>query len=214
MKSKKIISIVLLLLSVFAFCSCGEKKETKSLLEHGLDVIDLMVDGLRSEEYIEIFVSSEEIIEILTEAGKGDYSEPDKVYEIKISEETMSDLMDMDDFDDLSEELQNVLMNRMLSSMTTQLNARGGTELLAANAVANMGKTFVFDDEEFENCIYLYVYEDAKPIVVTFIAGEDGVVSAVGSPILLDGVDWDSKSDIMDNLGLLGVDVKVLRVDD
>ena len=168
MKSKKIISIVLLLALVFTFCACGEKKETKSLLEHGLDVIDLMLEGIRSEEYIEIFISDEEIIEVLTETGKGDYSEPDKVFEIKISEEAMSDLMDMTDFDDLSEELQKVLMNRMLSSVTTLMNARGGTNLLAATSVANMGKTFVFDDEEFENCIYLYIYEDAKPVIVTF----------------------------------------------
>lgn len=214
MKSKKIISIVLLLALVFTFCACGEKKETKSLLEHGLDVIDLMLEGIRSEEYIEIFISDEEIIEVLTETGKGDYSEPDKVFEIKISEEAMSDLMDMTDFDDLSEELQKVLMNKMLSSVATQLNARSSTAHLAANSVASMGKTFVFDDEEFENCIYLYVYEDAKPVVVTFIAGEDGVVSAVGSPILLDGMEWDSKSDIKDNLGLPDIYVKVLRVDD
>ena len=51
-------------------------------------------------------------------------------------------------------------------------------------------KLFV-SGELTENEIYLYVYENAAPVAVTFMMGEDGAVAARGMFILYEGFEAD-----------------------
>jgi len=70
-----------------------------------------------------------------------------------------------------------------------------------------MGKTFAFK-EEVENQIYLYIFEDAKPIMVSFVAGEDKTVSAGGTVIFADDFECDSADDVEDLLREYDADVE------
>lgn len=191
MRNKKWMSLLIISVLVFVLTACGtagtdeeeartkDEKEQKTLYEHGLDVIELMVEATRNEAYLKIFSTSEDIAEILTAIGEGDYGEPDKVLAITGEADVFAELLDMNDIEGLSKDLEKNLNKRLFGAVINQINARSGSMALAASSICSMGKTFVDEDVE-ENVLYLYIYEDANAIAVTFIPGEDGAVSAGG----------------------------------
>lgn len=207
MRSKKGIYAVLLLAMVWAFSGCGEKK---SLADHGMDVVELLEEALNSEEYVKIYSATEQIGRVIEEAAEGDFSEPEAVYSITIDEDDLLDLADADDLEDMSEELQRVIKGKTAGALCNIINARAGAEILAASSIISMGKTFVFEDE-IENQIYLYTFEDAKPIMVSFVVGEDGAVSATGTLILLENFECGSEDEVEDSLRFCDVDVKEVK---
>ena len=76
----------------------------------------------------------------------------------------------------------------------TQINGMSGVENLAASSVCKVGKTFVNENAN-EDVIYLYTYEEAKPIAVTFTVSEDNAVSATGVFVMYEGFTCDSMED-------------------
>lgn len=192
MRNKKWMSLLLVFVMTLCLAACGseakeddekDKKSDKTLYEHGLDVIELMVEATRNEAYMEIFSTSEDIAEVLSAIGEGDYEEPDEVLAVTGGADAFADLLSLNDIDGLSKDLDKNLNNRVFGSVITQLNARAGSMALAASSICSMGKTFVDEDVE-ENVLYIYIYEDANAVAVTFIPGEDGAVSAGGTFIM------------------------------
>ena len=94
----------------------------------------------------------------------------------------------------------------MFGSLITQINGMGGTEELAVSSICTHGKTFV-DDSITDNTIFLYVYEDALPIAVTFTVGEDGAVSASGTFIMYDGFSCGSVEEVEESFRAFDVEV-------
>ena len=93
-----------------------------------------------------------------------------------------------------------------MASIVSQINAMGGVENLAASSVCTVGKTFVSENAS-ESIIYLYTYEDAAPIAVTFTVGEDYTVSATGTFILYDGFTFGSAEEIRSAFSDIAVSV-------
>ena len=58
MRSKKGICAVLLLTLIFALTGCGEKKR---LVDHGMEVVELIEEAINSKEYVMIYSASEQI---------------------------------------------------------------------------------------------------------------------------------------------------------
>ena len=208
-KAKKIyICALILMLSVFAMTACG-KKDDKSLYEHGLDLADTIVEAAEVEEYWEAMgMRTEEFLEQVENITGGKYKEPQKVYALTISHEGLSNMLeDMDlDVDELSEELQQLIGNRMFGSLANQVNAREGTNALVVSSVLNASKTFVCDKLE-SNCMYIYLYKKGTPIAVTFIKGEDGSVSASATFLMAESLGEDLEEalediEIFDELGI------------
>lgn len=208
-KAKKIyICALILMLSVFAMTACG-KKDDKSLYEHGLDLADTIVEAAEVEEYWEAMgMRTEEFLEQVENITGGKYKEPQKVYALTISHEGLSNMLeDMDlDVDELSEELQQLIGNRMFGSLANQVNAREGTNALVVSSVLNASKTFVCDKLE-SNCMYIYLYKKGTPIAVTFIKGEDGSVSATATFLMAESLGEDLEEalediEIFDELGI------------
>lgn len=81
-----------------------------------------------------------------------------------------------------------------------------GVENLAASSVCSVGKTFVSENAT-ENMIYIYVYEGAAPVAVTFILGEDHTVSATGTFILYDGFTCGSAEEIQSVFSDIAINV-------
>lgn len=190
MRNKKWICLLLTFIMVLSLVACGKKRAEeevtgqenepqKTLYEHGLDIIDLMVEATRDENYIYIYSASKEIQEILQEIGEGDFEKPDKVFAVTGDAEVLENLVGFEKAEGMSDALKKNLQSRMFSALTNRLNGMAGVESLAAVSVCAMGKTFV--DETLENNVmYVYVYENGTPVAVTFIPGEDGAVSAGG----------------------------------
>lgn len=63
-----------------------------------------------------------------------------------------------------------------------------------------------------ENPIYLYTYENGNPVAVTFIAGEDGAVSASGTFVICDALTFESAEDVEAFFEEVEVEVEVTEV--
>lgn len=208
-KAKKIyICALILLMSIFAMTACG-KKDDKSLYEHGLDLADTIVEAAEVEEYWEAMgIRGENFLEQIENITSGKYKEPKKVYALTVSHDGLSNMLEeMDlDVDELSEDLQNLIGNRMFGSLANQVNAQSGSESLVVSSVLNATKTFVCDKLE-SNCMYIYLYKKGTPISVTFIKGEDGSVSATATFLMAESLGEDLEEalediEIFDELGI------------
>ncbi len=183
---KKLLVFVLVLVMVFTLAACGSQEEPKSLYDHGLDVVALLSEMTKLEDYSAIFTGNKEIQNLIHQSGS--YADEDipAVYSVSIPEEALANMLQLDAIGNVSDGLKNHLMHRALSSFASQINAMGGAEALAASSICTAEKTFVYQDMA-ENVIYLYFYKNAAPVAVTFIMGEDNTVTATGSLILYDG---------------------------
>jgi len=202
--------IILALAMALSFSACGSNKdhaETKSLYAQGLEVVQLMAEMTNTEAYIDIHTGDSAIKDIIQSISNGDYSAPKAVYAISITDENLTAMAELGNLDNASEELKSVLMQRVLGSLIPQINGMSGVENLAASSVCTVGKTFV-DENAAENAIYLYTYENATPVAVTFTVGEDQAVSASGVFVMYDGFTCGSADEIKSFFSDITVEVK------
>lgn len=216
MKKRIYICTLTLILSVFAMTACG-KKDDKSLYEHGLDLVDTIVEAAEVEEYWEAMgIRGENFLEQIENITSGKYKEPKKVYALTVSHDGLSNMLEeMDlDVDELSEDLQNLIGNRMFASLANQVNAQSGSESLVVSSVLNATKTFVCDKLE-SNCMYIYLYKKGTPISVTFIKGEDGSVSASATFLMAEalGEDLEEALEDIEFFDELGIEIKEVDVE-
>lgn len=189
----------------------GQGAPAKALWEHGQELVSLMGEMAGNEAYIDLYTGSEEIGELLSEAGKGDHSAPAAVYRIQLPESALGQLLGLmgllDELDGLSDGLRESVRAKSIASLPSRLNGMGGANILAAASVCTADKTFRSDEVSGNGLIYLYLYEDAVPAAVTFLPGEDGTASASGMFILYDGFRPESPDDLSMLLGELGAEV-------
>ena len=187
---KRIIVPMLVFAMLLSLCACnGESTKQKSLLHHGLDVVATMDEMANSEAYLNFYTADKEMTELVKSIGKDDHSTPVAVYQITM-DNAAGEIWDrFGGLEGLSDNLKTAMRQKAFgAAMITQINAQSGATALAASAVCTAGKTFVCEDAA-EDCIYLYVYENACPAAVSFVCGEDYSVSAAGTFILNDAFD-------------------------
>lgn len=206
--------IIIVLMMVLSLSACSSKKdaETKSLYEQGLEVVALMAEMTQTEAYVDIHTGDSEIKNVIQSIGDGDYSVPKVVYAISITDENLAAMAELGSLDGASEELKNFLMQRVQASLMTQINAMSGVESLSATSVCTVSKTFVNEDSA-ENVIYLYTYENAMPVAVSFMVGEDHAVSASGIFVMYDAFTYGSASEIEAFFSDITVEVTEVQAD-
>lgn len=214
---KKVYTVMLALVMAASLTACGEKaggisgeESGTSLYHHGQEVVSLLVEAARSEEYVQAHTSDPETAEILQTIGEGEYDTPKAVYSLIISDDALDEMIAMSGLDEASNELQENMRGRVLGSLATQVNALAGVNYLAATSVCTIGKTFV-SDEAAENQIYFYTYENGNPIAVAFLFGEDGAVSASGTFVICEGFTFDSAEEVEEVFGKVEVEVTVVQ---
>ena len=201
--------IVIALIMVLSLSACSSNKsnsETKSLYAQGLEVVQIMSEMTQTEEYVDIHTGNSEIKTVIQNISTGDYSSPKAVYAISITDDNLAAMAELNSLDSASEELKTFLMQRVLGSLMTQINGMSGVENLAASSVCTVGKTFV-NENATEDIIYLYTYENALPVAVTFTIGEDQAVSASGVFVMYDGFTCGSADEIKSFFSDIIVDV-------
>ena len=206
---KKAIAFVLVLVIILGLAACGavkDVKESKSLYAHGLEVVSMLSEMTRSENFIGIYTANSEIKDIILALGNHPYETPDAVYAITVPEDTLMGMTELSNLEGASEELKNYLTQRVIASLVSQINAMSGVENLAASSVCTVGKTFVSENAT-EKVIYLYVYEGTAPVAVTFTLGEDHTVSATGTFIFYDGFMCGSADEIQGVFSDIAVNV-------
>ncbi len=202
-----------LLLSALLLSSCGiPAVEDRSLYEHGLDVVAMLNEIAESEEYLSIYSANEDILSIVNSIAEGDHVTPETVYRLTLSEESVAALSGTDVLHSLSPELKAFLNGRVQASVINIANARGGSTALAATSICTAGKTFV-SREITENMIYLYTFENAYPIAVSFTVGDGGSVSASGTYLIAEELNTDTPDAIKEFFSEMTLEVEVVPKD-
>lgn len=198
--------LLLVLTLVLSLPACGGQQSTgKSLYDQGLEVVQLMAEMARSEDYVALYSGSSDVQAILERAGQGDFTAPQAVYRLTVPTSAFLALAgeetDLDLSGDLTPAVQKTVEDRLQPALAAQFNAQAGTTALAAASICAAEKLFV-SSELKENTLYLYTFEDAVPAAVSFTAGEDGAVSASGVLILNDAFSKDRLTQYAAGLGV------------
>ena len=203
--------LFLILAAAVVLSSCANAKGNKTLIEQGLSLASLMREKANSDAYFAIFGflsgSDFELAQKIREMGEGDVSKPTAVYRVggNFSEfyntilSGFNDVLD-DEAMQLSPELKADIEKALLSGMASSLNAKQGYSRLvtAANILAS---ETVFDCPELkEDCLYIFTFEKAHPVAVSFTRGQGNAVSAKASFLLVDDID-DELSALRSEMG-------------
>lgn len=208
---KKYITAILMICLLCGFTACGKEENREiTLYDRGLEVVSLLEEMARNEEYIRIFTVNDEISAIIEKTANGDYCEPAAVYEILIPTESIASLYEeAGALDGMSEELKRMVEQKMIGSVISQINAMGGAENLAASAVCTAGTVFTSEELKHDT-IYLYVYENTAPVAVTFTKGDENIVSASGNYLTYEEFSANSAEEItvfFENMGATVTDI-------
>ncbi len=195
----KHLSLVLVFVLLLGLCGCG--KASPSLYDRGLEAAALLTEMASSEAYIATYTAMEPIGNLIMERfAPGSCSVPKAVYAISLDPQKLMQYPQA-----LSEELAQHLSHRALAAVISQLNAMEGAETLAAASICTAGTTFVCPG--VSDCIYLYTYEDALPIAVTFTTGFDDTVSASATFLADSQLSTDSLETVQAYFAQLGAAV-------
>lgn len=212
MKAKKIISTLVAFVMTIFLCACGgatasgSNTSEKSLYEQGLGVISLMAEAASAEEYVGAYTGNPEILEIIQNVAAGDYTTPTAVYSLSVREEVLLSMLGLENLNGISAELKDNLLSRSFVSLITQINGYAGVNNLAASSVLTLGKSFV-DISLTEDVIYIYAFENALPVAVTFTVGENGSVSAGGNFIMYEEFTCGSVAEVQEFFSEFGAEV-------
>ncbi len=214
-KGKKIcICTAIMIMLVFAMTACG-KKNGADLYEKGLELTEVLVEAVESDEYWEnMGIGSDEFFSYVEDMREGKYTEPKKVYVLTVSDKGMENLLEELDMEDASEKLQKTIIYKMFGSITTRFNAQMGSTPLAVSSVYNVSTSFVCNDAQ-ESCVYIYEYKKGLPVVVTFAVGEDNAVTATAGFLMSIDLleDLEETLDDTEFYEEMGIEIEELDID-
>lgn len=207
---KKLLTAVLA--SGMLLVSCGvTDSELLSLEIRGMQIVSMLEEIAENDDYLSIYSADKDILSIINSIAEGDHSDPAAVYRLTLSEESVKSLCGTDTLTSLSPELQAFLEGRVQASIINIANARGGSTALAATSICTVGKTFV-SDEITSDTIYLYAFENAVPVAVSFTVGEGHTVSASGTFLIAEELNTDSPETIREFFSEIDLDVEIVSV--
>ena len=194
---------------LFMFCmvlpACKTKEEQKdvmttSLLDAGSEIISLMDEMINNESYQEVMASSSDLESAFKMLAVGDYSKASAVYEIHIPDRTYDNFISInqegDVKNDMSEKLYTELKGRMTVSLANMINGRyNGASYLAASSIVSASKVFVNTELE-ESKVFLYTFETGFPIMISYVKGDGGAVTATGYFLMNENLVGATKDDI------------------
>lgn len=206
---KKLLTAVL---ASVLLTSCGvTESELPSLEVRGMQIVSMLEEIAESEEYLSIYSADPELLDIIDTFAEGDHSDPKTIYRLTLSEETVKSLCGTDVLTSLSPKLQDFLEGRVQASIINIANARGGSTALAATSICTVGRTFA-SDEITADTIYLYTFENAVPVAVSFIVGEGNTVSASGTFLIAEELNTGSPESIKEFFSEIDLSVEVVSL--
>ena len=171
--------------------SSGEKHAVESLKDRGLEVVGLLNEKLHSEAYTQLVASSAITdSELFQELRQIDFSKVENVYKITFSKDSLESLLKVFgeadiDLEPMSDTIKESLQTQMIESFFTTLTAKkSGSMALAVQGTFSAELLFV-DPEKDTNSIYLFSYQNAYPVAVSFTRSDDGAVKAKACIVMI-----------------------------
>ena len=199
-----------LLVSASVCMGQAEGTEADTLYEKGKEIAELVIEAVRSEDYVNLYSASGDVSNLLKEVGTAEWEEPEAVYEVTVSDVFYKTVDKAGALNNLSEELARTVKNKLFTSVVYQISGYSSSIELAAANVCNIEKVFLAP-EITENNICIYTYDEGRPIAVTFVLGDDGIVSANGSVILGDDFQHGSVEEIEEAFADFQAEVTQIR---
>ena len=190
---KRVICALLAVLMLASFAGCGKAENSKSPCAQGIEVITMMTEMSENEQYLDALSGSQELKNQVLHIGTKTPEAPEIVYEVKVDEDAVLQMLNLSDLEGFSEDLQNNLRSRIYSMIASQINATEGVTALAASSACTASKAFL-NDQMSDNTLFLYLYEDGAPVLVSFTTNGDGIVSVTGSFLFKDTSDLSKET--------------------
>ena len=180
--------LLLLLILNVAVLNLFAKPSKKTLVEQGLYLASLMKEKASCDSYFAeaSLKDDDDLFATLSEFSSDDVSKPTAVYKISGNfTEFMQGIQATPDTKAFSPVLRKEFELSMLSGFPALWNfsATNSVSCVAAASVISSHKVFV-SKEISESCIYVFTFEDAYPVAVTFECGEDNAVFATATFVL------------------------------
>lgn len=193
MKNKRKIYIVFMMMFIVLFSACGNKdnnalSSNTSFYDKGQEMILTMHELVCDEGYIKAMGAMDDLREIIDTIGGMDYSSPAHVYRVSNMNEVLPNVMLMSEVytDGMSDSVEVVMKKQLVRSMANQITAMyTGTFAVAVQSIFVVDTSFVNTlAKDME--LYIYTYDDAYPVIASFIPEGDGAVSARVSYVIVD----------------------------
>ena len=201
----KLLVVVVLLLAIFTSC----RGSSKSLVQYGKEVISLMDEMIENDTYLSLYTVYDKEDEQIKKLRQEDFSKVTAIYDLALSAEWFFDgALNKNNF---SENLYNYLSSSAYTALSTMINQAQGVDVVSVAAIFTASKTFDMDGMT-KNKLYLYLFEDATPILVAFIPGEDGSFRANGSLLFADEAISDNVNAVKAFFQSAGVTLSAVKV--
>lgn len=219
MKRLSVLIIVLCVLTAFAalLTGCGSNNVDDMLIEAGLESAARMKEAVCSETYRNLISASAmlndpEMIDVVSGENVAGYK---AIYEISFDpEKALGTITDrFEEYDGLSENLQNKIIAQVYGSLPSLINSSKGTSAMAFTGVFTDSGSIKHETLK-EKTILVFVFESGYPIWVTYSSGIEGVVSYVSYWIIADCAQIDSEETLINELRINNVptlEVKKIR---
>lgn len=232
MGKKRITCALLAALMLLLPAGCGgsggksrDKEDENVSYEQGLELCALIGETASSEDYLDLTnaPTAPEIRQAVREIAAGRYSDPRHLYEIdfpSLEDALMGAATTKEDREEardmlrgVSDELLEELEQRLSVMLANRLNAAMSDSFLAAASLCSASAVYV-DEELDEPTVWLYVFRRGPSVLVTFLPGRDGAVSATAIPVLGDILNISSEDAIEDSIyDAMYMEVRVRELD-
>ena len=151
------------------------------LTERGIQLISKVDTLAETEEYISLYTADTEIIDIIQNLSKQDYTKPETIFLLENGNDIL--LQQMIPQINLSENILQMIQNKFATLLPTKINTITSTEALVVQSILNYNESFI-DLTVSSPSTYLYTYPNGYSFIVNYIPQKEGIVEANISVIL------------------------------
>ena len=181
--------MTLTLTSVSAKSGKKSKVKEKTLIEHGLSLASLMKEKASSKAYLSLFSSeSDALLDKTREISAGDVSKPTAVYRITGEASAfLQEFVPVLEFNpaDISPSVRKEMEHKFFQMIANIWTAGESRDTYGIAAASLLAATTAFDSDELsESCLYVFTFEEAYPVAVSFEKYEGHAVIASATYVL------------------------------
>lgn len=138
------------------------------LKEHGIQLTLQMSQLANNQEYLNLCSNSKEVNKIVADISQCKYDIPEKVFCVSHLQSSLN----------MSDNLNPVIIERLVRAIPSQLNALSGSASLAASSLLVSEDAFFYEMSLKEPVIYLYHYKEDWQSMVIFLPIRDDIILA------------------------------------
>ncbi len=147
------------------------------LLKHGLQLTQLMQQLANDSAYIAYATQAKGIKPLIASIRKQSYSHPRKVFVIRHLQTDKKDWLSQ------SSRTKPLIIDRLLRTIPTRLNAQSGSNVLATTSLLFAEDVFLYQGLN-EYTLYLYLYEGNCHSMVLYRPAKNNIVQASASFVI------------------------------